>query len=143
CRPDDSLDAAARIMSERDCGCVPVVESNGSHRLVGMITDRDICLAAHKRNLKLRDMRVDEAMSSRIYSCSPGATPAEVEELMRSAQVRRIPIVDSGQGLLGMVSLADLARLAEARKVSERRGVTEHEVTETLAAICQPRAAAA
>jgi CBS domain-containing protein len=127
CTPRDALDVPARIMWERDCGCVPVVADDGSGVVVGMITDRDVCMAAHLKGARLADLRVASAMSSRVHACRPDDTVAEAEALMRSNQIRRLPVVDAEFRLCGILSLADLAEGGAA------------EVARTLEAICRPR----
>src|SRR5689334_1101420 len=69
CSPDDSLERAAQLMWELDCGAVPVVAADGS--VAGIITDRDICMAAYTRGQTLRAMSVESTMSKSVISCSP------------------------------------------------------------------------
>src|SRR5690606_4063455 len=95
CQPGDPLSEAARLMWELDCGAVPVVSSAG--KLVGMITDRDICMAAYTRGQSLSAMNVESTMSSNLVTAAPGDSLAKVTSLMRERQVRRIPIVDDGK----------------------------------------------
>ena len=111
CGPDDNLATAACRMWDADLGCLPVVDQDG--QVIGMITDRDICMAALTRGQPLRDIPVAVAMSNEVLSCSPDATLIEAEEVMRSGQVRRLPVIDSDACLVGIVSLNDLAHLAE------------------------------
>jgi CBS domain-containing protein len=143
CGPDDTLNQAARIMWERDCGFVPVVENAQSRRAVGVITDRDVCMAAYTRGKPLPEIRVREVMSTRIRSCKPGDTPAAAEGIMGEAQVHRLPVVDEGGRLFGVISLADLAREAGRERGSKHREVSTAEIGETLASIRRPRAIAA
>src|SRR5215470_2569301 len=91
CSPRDSLHAAAQIMWDADCGCVVVVDDE---RLVGMITDRDICMAAHFTGAPLDSTTVDEVMSRTIYACKPNDTITTASQLMREAQLRRLPVAD-------------------------------------------------
>jgi CBS-domain-containing membrane protein len=136
CQPTDTLSDAARLMWDRDCGCVPVVASDGSNRLVGVITDRDVCMAAHFRAAAPSDLRVGDVMSTRIRGVGPSETLADAEAIMREAQVRRLPVVDEGQHLLGLISLADLARAAALQRTSKKPEITEAELSQTLEAIC-------
>ena len=69
CRTDDTLSDAARIMWERDCGFVPITESGELRRVVGVVTDRDICIAAYTRGQPLGQIRIGDLMSTRIQSC--------------------------------------------------------------------------
>jgi len=66
CRPDDTLNDAARIMWERDCGFVPVTAEDSGGRVVGIVTDRDLCMAAYTRGQRLADIRVGEVMSTGV-----------------------------------------------------------------------------
>lgn len=143
CRPDDTLSQAAQIMWEADCGAVPVVSSDGEGRAVGIITDRDVCMAGYTRGRSLQEMRVREAMTKDLRCCRPSDLLAEAEASMRSAQVRRLPVVDESGHLVGLISLADLAREAAQERGSKRPAIREEEVGDTLASICEPRHPAA
>ena len=137
CAPDDNLAAAASRMWDADIGCLPVVSADG--RVVGMVTDRDICMAALTRGQALREVPVSVAMATEILFCSPEATLVEAEEIMRSGQVRRLPVIDSDGSLAGIVSLNDLARLAGREMGRKNRDLSAQEVAATLAAISAPR----
>jgi len=135
CTAADSLNEAARIMWEHDCGFVPVVDAE--RRLVGVITDRDICMCAYTRGADLKLLKVADAMSTGVYSCTLGESLASAETKMQSAQVRRLPVVDDAGQLVGVRSLSDLARRAGQ---SKRDGIpSEREVGHVLGAISQPR----
>jgi len=142
CTPEDSLREAARIMWERDCGCVPVVEAGGSGRVVGIITDRDVCMAAFLAGRSLDGLRVRNAMARVLRSCRPGDTLAEAEGLMRAAHVRRLPVVDESGHILGLLSLADIARAAgRAAETGVRRlDLALEGVGETLCQVVEPHA---
>jgi CBS domain-containing protein len=137
CHPDDTLNTAAQIMWDNDCGCVPVVDAD--RRVVGMLTDRDICMAAYTQGGSLRMLRVSSAMSEKVYSCKPEDTLAAAEELMREKMIRRLPVTDAQGHLVGIISLNDVAREAEGERARPRKDVTADEVGLTLAAICRPR----
>ena len=148
CRPTDTLSSAAQLMWERDCGCVPVVSDDGSNRVVGMLTDRDICMAAHFRGTSPGALPVGQVMSNAVRTIGPLETPADAGAAMSDSQVRRLPVVDDDERLLGLISLADLARAAVRESASKKRRpeITEKGVAETLEAICSvrtPRQAAA
>jgi CBS domain-containing protein len=137
CAPEDNLAAAACRMWDCDIGCLPVVDADG--QVVGMVTDRDVCMAALTRGQPLHDIPVSVAMSQEVLSCAPDATLIEAEEIMRSGQVRRLPVIDSEACLVGIVSLNDLARLAEREIGRKNHDLGAQEVAATLAAVCQPR----
>ncbi len=134
--PDDNLAAAASRMWDADIGCLPVVSADG--RVVGMVTNRDICMAALTCGQALHQVPVSVAMSQKILFCSPQAR-LMAEEIMRSGQVRRLPVIDSEGNLAGIVSLNDLARLAGREMRRKNSGLSAQELTVTLAAISAPR----
>jgi CBS domain-containing protein len=134
CRPEDSMATAARAMWERDCGVVPVVDAG--RRLVGIVTDRDICIAALTQGRTLHDMPVSAVMRTRVYSCRPDQSVRAVHSLLREFRVRRLPVVDAENRLIGLVSINDLA-IAAANADQAQRAERLVEVAETLAAICR------
>src|SRR5688572_1748733 len=93
CRPSDSLEQAARSMWEGDCGSLPVCDE-GNH-VVGMITDRDICMAAMFAGKALVDLPVQPTMAKKILICNPDQDVSTIEKAMRESQVRRVPVVDA------------------------------------------------
>lgn len=137
CGPDDTLNAAARLMWDHDCGVVVVVDDGG--RLVGMLTDRDICMAAYTRGQPLSEIAVRLAMSTEVEACQTTDSIASVEQKMANRQVRRIPVVDGSGQPIGVVSLNDLA-LAAARE-GPSRAADLGGVAKTLAAVCEHQVA--
>jgi CBS domain-containing protein len=135
CGPDDMLSRAAQIMWERDCGFVPVVASG---MVVGTITDRDACMAAYTRGEPLAAIRVGDVMSRDVETCTADEALKTVEQRMQQRQIRRMPVVDGGKRIIGVVSLNDLA-LAAARARGEESGPSMVEVGSTLAAISNHR----
>jgi CBS-domain-containing membrane protein len=146
CAADDSLENAARMMWDNDCGWLPVCTgADGGVRAVGLITDRDICMCALFQGRPLSELRVQQAMTQHILSCQPADGLEQAERVMQDGQVRRLPVLSAEGRLLGIVSLADLARTA-AREDSARvigRDISESEVGHTLAAICKPQSSPA
>jgi CBS domain-containing protein len=130
CRPSDDLRAVLEVMRKEDCGIVPITEGNGEHRVVGVVTDRDIALALGERDEKPSAVRASEAMTTDIVSCEPDADVREISRKMQEAQVRRILIADGGR-LLGVVSTADLAR-ASTQSGSDRVGEEVEKVMEKV-----------
>ena len=138
CAPTDNLHTAAEIMWQADCGCVPVTDEN--RRAVGIITDRDICIAAHLDGEPLRSSTVGAVMSNIVHTCHPDDSLREVATTMSENRLRRLPVVDADGRLVGIVSLNDLALAAsEPPRKSGDDALTQEEVAATLAAICQHR----
>jgi CBS domain-containing protein len=140
CHPQDSLNIAADIMWKHDCGCVPVVvDEDGGARVVGMLTDRDVCMAAYTQGRALDAITAANAMSPEVRSCRPTDSIRTALDVLRTNQLHRLPIVDANDHLVGMFSLADLAR--EAAREHGRRGaeVKDQDVAETVEAISRSR----
>ncbi len=112
CRLDTNLSAAVMQMWNGDCGALPVLADGGE--LVGMITDRDICIAAATKNRDPEKIRVDEVISGKAYSCSPETEIHEALEIMQEKRVRRLPVINSHDGkLAGILSMNDVALKAQ------------------------------
>lgn len=134
CGADDSLARAAQAMWDADCGCLPVV--GDGNRLVGVITDRDICMSALFGGSTLRVLTVGDAMSKTVHSCRADDPLTVAEHLMRTHQIRRLPVVDAEEQVVGILSLNDIARAFGRERASG--GVTADEVADTLCGVCQP-----
>lgn len=143
CGPGDTLDRAAQLMWDHDCGCLPVVSGNGVTRVEGLLTDRDICMCALFQGKPLHEMRVSEAMTQDVRSCKASDSLSTAEQVMSEGRVRRLPVTDEQEALIGMISLADLAREAVQESRSAQPEIIGTEVGNTLAAICQPTASGA
>lgn len=112
CSPTHTLNEAARIFWEHDCGVLPVL--NEKRQVVGMLTDRDVCIAAYTQGCTLRDLPVQLAMARAVTRCSPGHEIEAALQIMATAQVHRLPVVDSGERLVGLLSLTDIQRAAQS-----------------------------
>lgn len=132
CRQTDMLDVAAKLMWEHDIGAVPVLDDFG--QIVGIVTDRDACMAAFTQRQPLHCLPCTIAMTKHVVTCRPDDTDATVAQLMAKHKIRRIPVVDDTQKPIGMVSLNDLAIA-----MGKGRGIPASEVAGTLAAICEHR----
>ncbi len=137
CSGRDFLSKAARVMWDHDCGCVPVTDAVG--KIVGIITDRDIAMAAYTQGLPLHSIRVESAMARAVVTCSADDDLQTVEDLMRQNQIRRLPVLDQAGKPVGIVSLNDLTLAAHRQREQEVAEVTGAEISETLKAICRPR----
>ncbi|HQH26054.1 MAG TPA: CBS domain-containing protein [Oligoflexia bacterium] len=110
CTPSSKIGDAARLMADNDCGVLPVVESLESRRLVGVITDRDICCRVAAEGKDAERMTVREAMSTPVVTMSPDADLDRCCKVMEENQIRRVPVVDRNHMCCGIVSQADIAR---------------------------------
>lgn len=135
CQPDTDLAAVTHLMWSRDCGFVPVVGADG--HVVGVITDRDICVAASTRRLLPERIAASEVMSSSVHACLPGDTLDDVLATMKRFQIRRMPVIDAGGRIQGVLSMNDIARA-----VGRKGAPSASTVVSTMAGICAPRAVA-
>lgn len=133
CGADDSLHTAARLMWEHDCGVLPVTDQHG--QVIGIITDRDICMASYIQGKAPQDIAVSSAMAKQVFSCHAADSLESAEHLMSQKQIRRVPVVDGDNRPLGMLSLNDIARLGAS---SKKKNGMDHEIVQTIAAVCEP-----
>lgn len=136
CHRQDSLNRAAQLMWENDCGAVPVVDSD--LKVIGMLTDRDICMAAYTQGVALAGASVGNAMSRNVCVCNPSDNIASAAERMRARRIRRLPVVDDQECLIGILSMSDIARETDRLRASKsrKRPIKDGELIETLGAIC-------
>lgn len=111
CKASDNLAMAANLLWQNDCGCVPVVDEND--HVQGMITDRDICMAAFTTGKRLAELLVGEAMARDVASIGVMDSLLEAELTMRTRAVHRLPVVDAQHRLIGMLCCNDLLRWAD------------------------------
>lgn len=137
CRPFDSLERAAQLMWDHDCGVLPIVD--GDSKVIGMLTDRDICMAAMTQGRALREILVNIPMATAIVSCRASDSIADVEQRMRESRVRRLPVLDDSGKLIGMIALNDIAREAYREVSGDAEELDTADVGVTLAVIGQPR----
>jgi CBS domain-containing protein len=118
--PDTSVREAARLMKEQDVGVLPVVDRDGSDRLVGIVTDRDIATRHVAEGHDSSSCPVREVMTSNVRTARESDDVEDVMDLMGKEQVRRIPVVDDRGSLVGIVAQADIVREARDDKKAER-----------------------
>lgn len=107
CTPDDPISRAAQIMSDVNCGAVPVVDEN--NKVVGMLTDRDIVLRVVAKGMDVDDCTCADCMSTGVVTAKPNTDAHEAATTMAQRQIRRLPVVDNDGRLAGIVALGDLA----------------------------------
>lgn len=135
--PHETLEHAARLLRDRACGCVIVVDDD--RRAIGVVTDRDICLAALRSGEPLESIPASAAMSSRLWSCQLHDAVEDAERTMASHRVRRLPVLDRNNHVLGILSLDDLALEACREDEWEPAAVTCEAVGRTLGRIARHR----
>ena len=106
-RPDDSVQYAARLMDDLNVGALPVCDDD--LHLLGIVTDRDITVRAIAAGLHPTITTVDLVMTDHVRSCSPRQSAAEALAQMASVQIRRLPVLDDEDRLVGIIALGDLA----------------------------------
>lgn len=127
---DQSVNDAAHLMWEKNCGCVPIVDSD--NRVTGMVTDRDIAMAAYFEGKPLAEIPLSKTQTRPLVSCTSTDELKAVEQLMQSHQVHRVPVVDESMRPVGLVSLNDIAVAYKAGN----KEVKAKELCDTLSAIC-------
>jgi CBS domain-containing protein len=135
CRPETNLAQAATIMWEEDCGCVPVIDEEG--RAIGMITDRDICMAVATKLRTAPDISVAEIMSGRVHACAPDDDVTQALGIMSREKLRRLPVLDADGMLAGLLSFNDV--VLHAKKGGGKKHVSHKEVMATLKSLCEHR----
>jgi CBS domain-containing protein len=134
CTPGDPVSLAAERMWEADCGLLPVVEEG---RVVGVVTDRDICMGTALQAKDPRQVRVGEVCSQAVHACGLDDEVGDALEVMSEHQVRRLPVLD-GDALVGVLSLNDA--VLEARPTAgKEKSPTHKQVMATLQAVSAHR----
>ena len=141
CETGDSLDRAAHLLWEHDCGCLPVVDSEG--RVRSMITDRDICMAAYTGGQPLNELRVEDSMSTHLVACGPDDDLAVAAQRMAENQVRRLPVVDEAGQVRGLLSVNDMACCVAQDRAGSRSDdrVSTEALKMVLVSVCRHRTA--
>jgi CBS domain-containing protein len=119
CVPSDSAQTVAKMLCDRNIGSMPVVANQQLRELVGMITDRDLCCSVVAEGRDPKTTHIEKLVSLPPLSCREGANVEICESLMQEHQVRRIPIVDAEDRVIGIVSQADLALKDKPERVSK------------------------
>jgi CBS domain-containing protein len=129
CVPSDTASRAAAIMRDEDTGIVPVIDNEQSQRVVGVVTDRDLCMGVVAEARDPRSVPVESCMTTLVVTCAPNDSVERATHLMKENQIRRVPVVDDQRRLQGIVSLAD---------VVERGDMKTADTHETLKQVSAP-----
>ena len=114
CTPDTPLPEVARMMVDKDCGEIPVVDNKESRIPVGVVTDRDIVCRTIAKDKNPLELTAADCMSTSIVTVTPDTLVEECCRIMEEKQIRRVPVVDANGACSGIVALADLAREAKS-----------------------------
>ena len=138
CQASDKAPRAASIMRDEDAGSVPVIESAESRKVVGIVTDRDLCMGIVAEGRDPNSVTVETCMTVPVVVCTSNDSVQKATELMRQNQIRRIPVVDEAGGLVGIVAMADVVRRGEVKATETHE--TLQKVSAPAAAPSKPRA---
>jgi CBS domain-containing protein len=119
CLPTDSAQGVARMMRDHNVGSIPVVMDQNSRKLVGVITDRDLCCSVVADGLDPKGTAIEKFMTLNPVTCREGENVENCERLMQEHQIRRMPIVDADDRFIGIVAQADLALKDKPERVSK------------------------
>jgi CBS domain-containing protein len=138
CGSDTNLAAAAKMMWDSDCGALPVLNVQG--QVMGMITDRDICMASATKNKPASDITVWETVSGKAYTCLMSDDVHTALDIMKREKVRRLPVVDEDGVLQGIVAMNDFVLLAGEAKGAKTPALSYEDVVRTMKAVSAHRA---
>lgn len=136
CTTETNLGAAVEVLWNQNCGILPVV--NEEEKVIGVVTDRDMCIALGTRNRLPGDINVGDVMTKKIFSCKPNDDIRIALTTMAQARVRRLPVVDNDERLEGIVSMDDVVLHSEARSAARPSDLSHNDVVETLKKLCRP-----
>jgi CBS domain-containing protein len=127
CTPKTTIQEAARMMVDCDCGAIPVIDDMESHIPIGIITDRDIACRAVAKGLDPTRTTVDSCMSTQLATVSSNTSIEDCCQIMEQRQVRRLLAIDKEGKIVGIIAQADIAL-----------NLTEHETAEVVKEVSQP-----
>jgi predicted transcriptional regulator len=133
CDSTKSLVEPAKAMWDQDVGFIPIVAPK-TGVLEGVVTDRDICMAAMTKGKPLHEIPVRDVMQTNFYACSEGDHIARIHSIMRDHRLRRVPVLNAEQQVVGVVALNDLACHADT---TASKGLRDAFI-KTIGAICRP-----
>ena len=120
CRPDDMVAKAAQLMQSENIGSIPVIENEQTQKLVGIVTDRDLALKIVAKGQDAKSTKVEAVMTRQMVTCRAGDDLQIALDAMAEHQLRRIPIVDNDNRIVGIIAQADVAtRVNQPEKTAE------------------------
>ena len=137
CQPETNLGSATELMWNANCGFLPVESAEG--RVIGVITDRDICVALGTRNCPAGEVTVAEVLTGKLYSCAPDDDIHMALQTLKEAAVRRLPVISQKGTLVGVLSMDDILLRAEPTSLGKTPELSSDEVIRTFRSITQRR----
>jgi CBS domain-containing protein len=120
CLPNDTAAKAAGLMKSGNVGSIPVVENEQTRKLVGIVTDRDLALKVVADGQDANSIRVQAVMTRKVVTCLADDDLQKALEAMAQHQLRRIPVVDENDKIVGIIAQADVAtRVDQPEKTGE------------------------
>ena len=137
CTKTDSLQNAIKELSKANVGSLPVIDND--KKVVGIITNRDVCHALGRTNRLITDLTVDEVMTHEAHVCKPEDDTQAALKIMRTKKVHRLPVVDKDGRLRGLLSLNAIVRDVVGKEKPELEHAGEENIVKTLRAIAEKK----
>jgi len=120
CLPNDMVTKVAQLMKLENVGSIPVIENDLTNKLVGIVTDRDLALKIVAEGLNAKSTKVEAVMTRQVVTCHAGDDLQKALDAMAEHQLRRIPVVDNDDKVVGIIAQADMAtRVDQPEKIAE------------------------
>ncbi len=131
CLPTDTVDKVAKLMKKEDIGSIPVINNEKARELVGIVTDRDLALKIVADGKDAKSTKVQEAMTRKVVTCRVDDDLQKALDSMSKHQLRRLPIVDSNNSIVGIIAQADVAtRINQPEKTAAMvKGISQSDTT--------------
>jgi len=137
CSPETNAGAAVEMLWNYNCGILPIVDAQ--QKVMGVITDRDLCIALGTRNKLPGEITVGEIVSPKLFYCKPEEDIRTALATMAEAQVRRLPVVDDQGRLQGVLSMDDVVLHATAKGIGKGPALSADDVVATLKKLYRPQ----
>jgi len=120
CLPDNMVAEAAKLMKSKNIGSIPVIENKQTKKLAGIVTDRDLALKIVAKGLDAKSTKVEAVMTRKVVTCRADDDLQKALDAMAEHQLRRIPVVDNDNKIVGIIAQADVAtRVDQPKKTAE------------------------
>jgi CBS domain-containing protein len=120
CLPNDMVAKVAQLMKSKDIGPVPIIENEQTKKLVGIVTDRDLALKIVAEGRDAKSTKAEEVMTRKVVTCHVEDDVQKALDAMSEHQLRRIPVVDNDNKIVGIIAQADVAtRVDQPAKTAE------------------------